>query len=229
MGDILSISDNIKAKEHEMVKGEDFYAALSQGNVENIKALTRNALNAGESPEAILHNGLILAMNKIGIQFKNNEIYIPEVMIAARAMHAGMAILKPVLVKSTTKQNTKIIIGTVQGDLHDIGKNLVVMMLEGAGFEAVDIGVNVSAEKFIEAIAIHQPRLVGMSALLTTTMKEMENTIEAIRLAGLRDRVKVMIGGAPVTEQFAKNIHADGYAQDAATAVDIARSLITGS
>ena len=212
-----------------MIKIEDFYTALSQGKVENIKALTQNALNSGESPEAILNNGLISAMNKIGIQFKNSEIYIPEVLIAARAMHASMAILKPVLIKSTTKQNTKIIIGTVKGDLHDIGKNLVVMMLEGAGFEVVDIGVNVSSEKFIEAIAIHQPRLVGMSALLTTTMKEMENTIESIRLAGLRDRVKVMIGGAPVTEQFAKNINADGYAQDAATAVDIAKSLMSGS
>ena len=212
-----------------MIKMEDFYAALSQGKVENIKALTQSALNSGESPEAILNNGLILAMNKIGIQFKNSEIYIPEVLIAARAMHASMAILKPVLIKSTTKQNTKIIIGTVKGDLHDIGKNLVVMMFEGAGFEVVDIGVNVSAEKFIEAITIHQPRLVGMSALLTTTMKEMENTIESIRLAGLRDRVKVMIGGAPVTEQFAKNINADGYAQDAATAVDIAKSLISES
>lgn len=209
-----------------MINVEDFYAALSQGKVEDVKALTQSAIEFGESPEAILKNGLLLAMEKIGIQFKNNEIYIPEVLIAARAMHASLAILKPILTKSTTSKAAKIIVGTVKGDLHDIGKNLVVMMLEGGGFEVVDIGIDVPAEKFIEAIRMHQPRLVGMSALLTTTMKEMESTIEAIRLAGLRNQVKVMIGGAPVTEQFAKDIKADGYARDAATAVDLAKSLL---
>ena len=209
-----------------MTKVEDFYAAISQGKIEDLKGLIQGAIELGESPEAILKDGLILAMNEIGIQFKNNEIYIPEVLIAARAMHAGLAILKPLLTKSTTSQAAKIIVGTVKGDLHDIGKNLVVMMLQGGGFEVVDIGIDVSAAQFIEAIKMHRPQLVGMSALLTTTMMEMENTIKAIRLAGLSNQVKVMIGGAPVTGQFAKDINADGYANDAAAAVDLAKSLL---
>jgi 5-methyltetrahydrofolate--homocysteine methyltransferase len=209
-----------------MTKVEDFYAAISQGKIEDLKGLIQGAIELGESPEAILKDGLILAMNEIGIQFKNNEIYIPEVLIAARAMHAGIALLKPLLSKSTTSQAVKIIVGTVKGDLHDIGKNLVVMMLQGGGFEVVDIGIDVSAAQFIEAIKMHRPQLVGMSALLTTTMMEMENTIKAIRLSGLNKQVKVMIGGAPVTEQFAKDIKADGYANDAAAAVDLAKSLL---
>jgi len=209
-----------------MVKSEDFYAALSQGKVDDIIALTRDAIDSGESPEAILKDGLLLAMEKIGVLFKNNEIYIPEGLIAAESMHAGLAILKPKLSKSTARQPVKIIVGTVKGDLHDIGKNLVIMMLEGGGFDVVDIGIDVPAQKFVEAIHMHRPQLVGLSALLTTTMKEMENTIETIRLAGLRNQVKVMIGGAPVTEQFARAINADGYARDAATAVDLAKSLL---
>jgi 5-methyltetrahydrofolate--homocysteine methyltransferase len=209
-----------------MTKVEDFYAAISQGKIEDLKGLVQGAIELGESPETILKDGLILAMNEIGIQFKNNEIYIPEVLIAARAMHAGLSILKPLLTKSTTSQAAKIIVGTVKGDLHDIGKNLVVMMLQGGGFEVVDIGIDASAAQFIEAIKMHRPQLVGMSALLTTTMMEMENTIKAIRLSGLNNQVKVMIGGAPVTEQFAKDIKADGYANDAAAAVDLAKSLL---
>ncbi len=165
-------------------------------------------------------------MEQIGIKFKNNEIYIPEVLIAARAMHAGMAILKPILSKSTATQAVKVIVGTVKGDLPDIGKNLVVMMLEGGGFEAIDIGVDVPPDKFVEAIKKHQPRVVGMSALLTTTMREMKNTLEAIQEAGLRKQVKAIIGGAPVTDRYAKEIGADGYAPDAATAVDLVKSLI---
>jgi 5-methyltetrahydrofolate--homocysteine methyltransferase len=216
-------------EESAMIHSEDFYGALSQGKVEDVKALTQKALETGESPDAVLKNGLLLAMEKIGVLFKNNEIYIPEVLIAAKGMHACLAILKPILSKSTTRQPEKILVGTVKGDLHDIGKNLVAMMLEGGGFEVVDIGIDVPAQKFIDAIRLHQPKLVGLSALLTTTMKEMEATIAAIDAAGLRNQVRVMVGGAPVTEQFARDIHADGYARDAATAVELAKSLLMQS
>ena len=208
-----------------MVRTEKFYTAISSGKMDEVKKLTQEALDAGEKAESILRDGLLPAMEQIGVKFKNNEIYIPEVLIAARAMHAGMGILKPILSKSTTRQSMKVIMGTVKGDLHDIGKNLVVMLLEGGGFEVVDLGVDIPADKFVEAIKKHQPQVVGMSALLTTTMREMKSTIEAIQEAGLRKQVKVIIGGAPVTERFAKEIGADGYAPDAASAVDVARSL----
>ena len=209
-----------------MVNAENFYGAISQGKMDEVKKLTQEALDAGEKAESILKDGLLPAMEQIGIKFKNNEIYIPEVLIAARAMHAGMAILKPILSKSTTTQSVKVIVGTVKGDLHDIGKNLVVMMLEGGGFEAIDLGIDVPSDKFVEAIKKHQPQVVGMSALLTTTMREMKNILEAIQEAGLRNRVKAIIGGAPVTDRYAKEIGADGYAPDAATAVDLVKSLI---
>jgi 5-methyltetrahydrofolate--homocysteine methyltransferase len=205
---------------------ENFYRAISEGKMEEVKKLTQEALDAGERAESILKDGLLPAMEQIGIKFKNNEIYIPEVLIAARAMHAGMAILKPTLSKSASTRSAKVIVGTVKGDLHDIGKNLVVMLLEGGGFDVVDLGIDVSPDKFVEAIKKHQPQVVGMSALLTTTMREMKGTIEAIQEAGLRKQVKTIIGGAPVTERFAKEIGADGYAPDAASAVDLTRSLV---
>ncbi len=208
-----------------MIQAEKFYTAISQGKVDEVKKITQEALDAGDKAETILIEGLLPAMEQIGIKFKNNEIYIPEVLIAARAMHGGMAILKPILSKSGAAQAAKVIVGTVKGDLHDIGKNLVAMMLEGGGFEVVDLGIDVSSDKFVEAIRKHQPKVVGMSALLTTTMREMKNILEAIQEAGLRKQVKVMIGGAPVTDRFAKEIGADGYAPDAATAVDVAKSL----
>jgi len=208
-----------------MLDKERFYTALSQGKMDEAKRLTQEALDSGKPPESILKEGLIAAMDRIGVKFKNGEIYIPEVLIAARAMHAGMAILKPILSKSTGTMAGKVIIGTVKGDLHDIGKNLVVMMLEGGGFEVVDLGVDVPVEKFIEAIRTHQPQVVGMSALLTTTMREMKNTIQAIEGAGLKKQVKMIVGGAPLTEKFAKEIGADGYAPDAASAVDLMKSL----
>lgn len=210
-----------------MVDKEKFYTVLSQGKIDEVKRMTQEALDAGESTETILKEGLISAMDRVGVKFKNNEIYIPEVLIAARAMHAAMAILKPILSKSTSTLATKIIIGTVKGDLHDIGKNLVVMLLEGGGFEVVDLGINVSADKFVEAIRTHQPQIVGMSALLTTTMQEMKNTIQAIEQASLRNHVKTIVGGAPVTERFAKQIGADSYAGDAASAVDMVKSLLS--
>ena len=205
---------------------EKFYAAISQGKADEVKKLTQEALDSGKEAETILKEGLLPAMEQVGVQFKNNEIYIPEVLIAARAMHAGMGILKPILSRSATTQSAKVVVGTVKGDLHDIGKNLVVMMLEGGGFDVIDLGIDVSPEKFSEAIRKHQPQVVGMSALLTTTMREMKGTIETLQEAGLRKQVKVMIGGAPVTDRFAKEIGADGYAPDAASAVDCAKGLL---
>jgi len=209
-----------------MVDHEKFYTALSQGKMDEVKKLTQEALDGGESPEVILKQGLIHAMERIGVRFKNGDIYIPEVLIAARAMHAGMAVLKPILSKSNTPMAGKIAIGTVKGDLHDIGKNLVIMMLEGGGFEVVDLGVDVPPEKFLGAVKEHHPHVVAMSALLTTTLKEMKNTIDALKQAGLKDRVRTIIGGAPVTEKFANEIGADGYAPDAASAVDVVKSLV---
>jgi corrinoid protein of di/trimethylamine methyltransferase len=209
-----------------MIDRGKFYTVLSQGKMDEIKKMTQEAIDAGEAAETILKEGLIPAMDQVGVKFKNCEIFIPEVLIAARAMHASMAILKPILSKSTSTLAAKIIIGTVKGDLHDIGKNLVIMMLEGGGFEVVDLGVDIPVAKFIEAVKQHQPQVVGMSALLTTTMREMKNTIQAIEGAGLRNQVKAIIGGAPVTEKFAKEIGADGYAPDAASAVDLVKSLL---
>ncbi len=209
-----------------MLDQEKFYTALSQGKMDEVKRLTQEALDQGEPVEKVLKDGLLSAMDRVGVRFKNGEVYIPEVLIAARAMHSGMAVLKPILSKSSTRQAQQVIIGTVKGDLHDIGKNLVVMMLEGGGFEIVDLGIDVPPNKFIEAIKTHQPHVVGMSALLTTTMIEMKNTIQAIEWAGLRNQVKIIVGGAPVTSKFAQDIGADGYAPDAASAVDLVRKIL---
>ncbi len=210
-----------------MIDQEKFHTLISQGKTEEVKRLTEETLERGEPVENILKDGLIQAMARIGEKFKKGEIYIPEVLIAARAMHAGLAVLKPILSKSSGSMTGKVIVGTVKGDLHDIGKNLVIMMLEGGGFEVIDLGIDVSADKFIEAIRQHQPQAVGMSALLTTTIKEMKSTIQEIEKAGLRKKVKIIIGGAPITERFAKDIGADGYARDAASAVDMVKSLLT--
>jgi 5-methyltetrahydrofolate--homocysteine methyltransferase len=210
-----------------MFDGEKFYVAISEGKMDEVKQLTQEALGAGESAETILKGGLIPAMDRVGVRFKNDEIYIPEVLIAARAMNASMAILKPMFSQSTGIMVGKVVIGTVKGDLHDIGKNLVIMMLEGAGFEVIDLGVDVPASKFIDVIQKDQPQVVGLSALLTTTMSEMKKTIKAFETAGFRKQIKVIIGGAPVTEKFAKEIGADGYGPDAAMAVEVAKALIS--
>ena len=210
-----------------MIDGEKFYLSLSEGKMEEVKTLVQGALDAGESAERVLKEGLIQAMDRLGVRFKNGELYIPEVLLAARAMHAGMAILKPILSKSTETIAGKVLIGTVKGDLHDIGKNLVVMMIEGGGFDVIDLGIDVPASRFVEAVKEHRPQVVGMSALLTTTMMEMKKTIQALEEAGQKDRVKIIVGGAPVTEDFAKDIGADGYAPDAAVAVDVVRSWIS--
>jgi len=200
--------------------------ALQRGDAGKVEELIRLALEEELSPKEILENGLIKGMNIVGIKFKNNEIYVPEVLIAARAMYAGMNILRPKLVETGVKNIGKVAIGTVRGDLHDIGKNLVKMMLEGAGFEVVDLGVDVSADKFVSAVKELQPDIVGMSALLTTTMVYMPEVIKSLEAAGLRDRVKVMIGGAPVTQNYAEQIGADGYSPDAASAAEDAKRFI---
>jgi len=198
---------------------------LIKGQAPKVKELVIEAINEGIGPEVILTKGLIAGMSVIGEKFKKNEVYVPEVLIAARAMHAGMDELKPLLAESGIKPKGVFAIGTVKGDLHDIGKNLVMMMMEGAGYKVMDLGVDVTAEKFVEAIN-EGAQIIGMSALLTTTMPSMKATIDAIQAAGVRDKVKIMVGGAPLTQTFADEIGADGYSPDAASAVDTADSLI---
>jgi 5-methyltetrahydrofolate--homocysteine methyltransferase len=200
-------------------------AKLYEGEEEDVADLVKQALDQGVGPQDVLANGLIAGMDRVGRDFKNGDLFVPEVLIAAKAMHAGMHILRPLLVAGDIPTVGKCVIGTVKGDLHDIGKNLVKMMMEGAGFEIVDLGVDVPPEKFVAAVREHQPALVGMSALLTTTMVNMKTTIDALTAAGLRDSVKIMIGGAPVTEAYARQIGADAYSSDAGAAVDSARAL----
>jgi 5-methyltetrahydrofolate--homocysteine methyltransferase len=199
---------------------------LYDGDDDAVAGLVQEALDQGLAPQDILSGGLIAGMDEVGKDFKAGELFVPEVLIAARAMHAGMGVLRPLLAESDVPSAGKFVIGTVEGDLHDIGKNLVRMMIEGAGFETIDLGTDVKASAFVEAVREHQPTLVGMSALLTTTMVNMKGTIEALEEAGLRDSVKVMIGGAPVTAAFAEEIGADAYAPDAASAVDVARGFV---
>jgi 5-methyltetrahydrofolate--homocysteine methyltransferase len=198
--------------------------AIIKGDQKTAVEITRGAINENMPPEKILTEGLIGGMNVIGARFKKNEVYIPEVLIAARAMKMSMELLEPKLVAAGVKPLGKCAIGTVQGDLHDIGKNLVAMMLKGAGFEVVDLGVDVSPEKFVERIKATGVQIVGMSALLTTTMPAMEKTIKALKDSGVK--TKIMIGGAPVTQAYADKIGANGYAADAATAVDVAKTLL---
>jgi 5-methyltetrahydrofolate--homocysteine methyltransferase len=190
-----------------------------------VETKVREALEAGLDPQTILNEALIAAMGEVGARFERGEFYVPEMLIAARAMQAGLALLKPHLSKGGVHMRGKVVIGTVKGDLHDIGKNLVAMMLEGAGFEIIDLGTDVPPEKFASVVRESGANLVGMSALLTTTMKNMKAVIEALEDVGVRQKVKVMIGGAPVTDAFAKEIGADGYAPDASRAVALAKSF----
>jgi 5-methyltetrahydrofolate--homocysteine methyltransferase len=199
---------------------------LYDGEDEEVAGLVQEALDQGMAPEEILAGGLIAGMDEVGRDFKAGDLFVPEVLIAAQAMHAGMNVLRPLLAESDVPSAGKYVIGTAQGDLHDIGKNLVKMMLEGAGFQTIDLGTDVKPEEFVAAVREHQPQLLGISALLTTTMPGMKATIEALEEAGLRDAVKIMVGGAPVTAAFAEQIGADAYAPDAGSAVDIARSLV---
>jgi 5-methyltetrahydrofolate--homocysteine methyltransferase len=198
--------------------------AIIKGDQNTAVKITKEALGQGLPPAKVLGEGLIAGMDVIGARFKKNEVYIPEVLIAARAMKASMQILEPELVKAGVKPVGKFLIGTVQGDLHDIGKNLVAMMLKGAGFDVVDIGVDISPEKFVQQAKASGSQLIGMSALLTTTMPAMEKTIQTLKAAGIA--AKIMVGGAPVTQAYADKIGASGYAADAASAVDVAKKLL---
>jgi 5-methyltetrahydrofolate--homocysteine methyltransferase len=198
--------------------------AVIDGNQSAAVEITKAVLKEGTEASAVLHDGLIAGMDVVGARFKKNEIYIPEVLIAARAMKMAMEVLEPELARAGVKPVGKFLIGTVQGDLHDIGKNLVAMMLKGAGFEVVDLGVDVMPEKFIERARATGVQLIGLSALLTTTMPSMEKTLKALKAAGVP--AKIMIGGAPVTPGYASKIGADGYAPDAASAVDVAKKLV---
>ncbi len=198
--------------------------AVIKGDQSTAVEITKAALEEGTPAKSVLNDGLIAGMDVIGGRFKKNEVYIPEVLIAARAMKMAMEFLEPELVKAGVKPIGKCLIGTVQGDLHDIGKNLVAMMLKGAGFEVIDLGVDVGPDKFVEQVKTQGVQVVGMSALLTTTMPGMEKAIKAIKDAGVS--AKIMIGGAPVTQGYADKIGADGYAADAASAVDVAKTLV---
>ncbi len=199
---------------------------LIEGRAPQVAALVGGALAGEITPQTILNEGLMVGMDQVGRRFKANEIYIPEVLIAARAMHAGMDVLRPLLAKSGSPTVGRVVLGTVQGDRHDIGKNLVGMLLTGAGFEVTDIGVDAPADRFKEAVKEHKPHIVGISALLTTTMMGMSRTVDVLREAGISEGVKVIVGGAPVTAAYAEEIGADGYAADAASAVDLARQLV---
>ncbi len=202
------------------------YAGVINGDSDSVRAGLESALAEGTSPEKLLNEGLIAAMTKVGRLFEEGEYYVPEMLISARAMQAGMGILRPILVAQDFKTKGCVVIGTVQGDMHDIGKNLVSMMLEGAGFQVIDLGADCSPQKFLSAIQEHRPQIVGMSAMLTTTMFNMKKTIQFLEENLVRQDVKVIIGGAPVTQKFADDIGADGFAGDANQAAILAGRLL---
>ena len=202
---------------------DDLYDGLKA----EIAAETREALRRGYNPQEVLAQGLVAGMDIVGVDFRDGILFVPEVLMAANAMKAGMEILRPLLVETGAPRIGTMVIGTVKGDIHDIGKNLVTMMMEGAGFEVINLGINNDAEKFLNAIREHQPDILGMSALLTTTMPYMKVVIQALKDEGLRENIFVMVGGAPVTETFAQAVGADAYGRDAAIAVELAREYMT--
>lgn len=202
------------------------YDGIIEGDHKTVAANVKAALDAGIQPGAVLNEGMVAAMAEVGRLFEEGEYFVPEMLISARAMKSGLSVLRPMLVSADIRPVAKVAIGTVKGDLHDIGKNLVAMMLEGAAFEIIDLGSDVSAEKFVDSVKSQGANIIAMSALLTTTMVNMKGVIEALSTAGLRDQVKVIVGGAPVTDSFAKQIGADGYAADASRAVNLAKSLV---
>ncbi len=205
---------------------EELGNKLYDGDAPGVAALTRRALEDGTLALVVLNQGLLPGMDRVGRDFRDGEIFIPEVIVAARAMHAGLELIKPLLAQSSAASARKIVLGTVQGDLHDIGKKLVGIMMQGAGFHVVDLGHDVTPERFLEAARRENPDIIGMSALLSTTMPVMKTTIEVLRHAGLDGKLRIMVGGAPVTRAWADEIGADGYAADAVTAVECARRLM---
>lgn len=206
---------------------EKIAAQVVNGDSESVSGLVQEALSRNHFAEEVLNKGLVVGMGIVSERFKNNECFIPEVLVSARAMNAGLDILNPLLTAAKIKARGKVVIGTVKGDLHDIGKNIVAMMLKGAGFEVIDLGADVPKEKFIEAVQTKEADVVGMSALLTTTMIYMKEVIESLKSVHLKSSVKVIVGGAPLTEDYAQKIGADGYSPDAASAVDLTKSLLT--
>jgi 5-methyltetrahydrofolate--homocysteine methyltransferase len=205
---------------------QEVYSAVIDGNASEVKVKVQAALDNGIEAETVLNSGLIAAMKEVGQLFEDGEYFVPEMLISARAMQSGMTILRPILVAQDIKPIGKVVIGTVKGDLHEIGKNLVSMMLEGSGFQIIDLGTDASPEKFLEAVNTHKPEIVGMSALLTTTMVNMEKTLQLLEANGVRKGLKVIIGGAPISQKYADEIGADGYAPDASQAVVLARQLV---
>jgi 5-methyltetrahydrofolate--homocysteine methyltransferase len=205
---------------------EQLSTTILEGDSEKTPKLVQQGLDEGVTPKDILEKGLVVGMNEVGDRFKRGDMFVPEVLMSAEAMHAGLEILRPKLAESGAELTGTIVMGTVKGDLHDIGKNLVGMMCEGAGFEVIDLGFNIPPEEFIDAIKEHKPDLVGMSALLTTTMRAMGHTIKAIEEAGLREQVLIMVGGAPVDQEFADRIGADGYGSNAVAGTDLAKRLV---
>lgn len=199
---------------------------LYDGLKEEIPTQVQEALSRGQTPQQVLDDGLVAGMDIVGVDFRDGILFVPEVLMAANAMKAGMEILRPLLTETGVARVGKALVGTVKGDIHDIGKNLVAMMFEGAGFEVINLGINIDADQFIAAIREHEPDIIGMSALLTTTMPYMKVVVDAIGEEGLRDEVYVMVGGAPVTENFAREVGADAYGRDAAVSVEIAKSYM---
>lgn len=205
---------------------QPIFEGVIRGDAASVQQEVQAAIDAGIGADDILKQGLIPAMGEVGDRFEKGEYFVPEMLISARAMQSGLVLLKPLLASAEVQSTGKVVLGTVQGDLHDIGKNLVGMMLEGAGFELVDLGADVSPEKFAHAVRENQPDILAMSALLTTTMPAMKTTIDALEGAGLRSQVKVMIGGAPITDEYANGIGADGFAPDASRAASLAKKLV---
>ena len=207
---------------------DEISAYLQQGRMPKVKELVQQALDAGENPRDILEKGLLSGMNVVGEKFKKNEVFVPEVLLAARAMNGGLAVLKPHLMEGMSANRGVAVLGTVKGDLHDIGKNLVKIMLEGKGLTVIDLGVDVPAERFIQTAVEQNADLICCSALLTTTMNEMQNVVEAAAREGIRDKVRIMVGGAPVTQAFCESIGADCYTPDAASCADAAAAYCAG-
>ncbi len=205
---------------------DEIYDAVLDGDANATTEFVNRAIEMGAPVDVVLNEGLIAPMKEVGRLYEEGEYFVPEMLISARAMKMGLAILRPLLAETDTPAVGKVLLGTVKGDIHDIGKNLVGMMLEGAGFEVIDIGVDVAPEKFVEAIHTHQPDILGLSALLTTTMRQMSVTIQTLMEAGVRDKVRIIVGGAPITDKFAEQIGADGYAADAGKAVSLASALL---
>jgi len=201
-------------------------AEVVNGDVAKVEELTRKLIDDGKDPLEIMNEGLIAGMEVVGPRFKSGEMFVPEVLMCAKAMGTGIDIVKEKLVDTEIPTIGSIVIGTVKGDLHDIGKNLVAMMMESAGFKVVNIGVDISEEEFVEAVKEHEPDILALSALLTTTMANMQSVIEALQEAGLRDKVKVIVGGAPISQEFSDDIGADGFAPDAASATDLCKKLL---